>query len=64
MEILFQIIAVALVGAAAYFYRIGEQDWLFACAVLAACSFFVSIRFRIKKRIAARESAAADPDKS
>lgn len=63
MVLLFKIIAVALVGAAAYFYWIGEQDWLFTSAVLAACSFFLSIRFRIKRDLSSAESTkAADDD--
>jgi hypothetical protein len=51
MEILLRISAVALAGAAVYFYWAGEPDWLFASLVLAACSFFLSIRFKLKKRI-------------
>lgn len=64
MELLLKIIAVALLGAAVYFYSAGDQDWLFATAVLAACSFFLSLRFRIKKRIDdGRSTESADGTK-
>ncbi|MEP6944816.1 MAG: hypothetical protein ABJA02_02780 [Acidobacteriota bacterium] len=56
MEIAFKIIAVVLVGAAAYFYSIDEKDWLFASGVLSACSFFLSMRFAIKKKMSAHQS--------
>jgi hypothetical protein len=55
MERIFQILAVILAGIAAFFLWKGESDWLFACIVLSACSFFLSIRFRIKGRMRERE---------
>lgn len=51
MEIVFNILAVALLGAAVYFYSTGDPDWLFASVVLGVCSFFLGVRFRIKKRM-------------
>ena len=43
-----RILAVALLGAAVYYYSTGESDWSFASAVLSACSYFLSLRFRFK----------------
>ncbi len=66
MEIVFNILAVALLGAAAYFYSVGDADWLFASIVLGICSFFLGVRFRIKKRMdearVSAISAEADDD--
>jgi len=61
MELILNILAVALVGAAAYFY-FGGGDWdrIFACLVLASCSFFLSMRFRIKKRLAEYHAQQAE----
>ena len=56
VQVSFYLLAAALLGAAAYFYNNGETDRVFACAVLAACSFFLGLRFRLKK-IAAGTSA-------
>ena len=61
----FQIPAVVLLGAAAYFYSRDYKDAAFAAAVLAVCSFFLNIRFQIKQRVDARRAAereAALPD--
>jgi len=61
----FQISAVALIGAAAYFFSRGDTDAAFAAAVLAICAFFLNIRFQIKQRVDARRAAeenAALPD--
>lgn len=64
MEILFNILAVALLGASAYFYSAGDPDWLFASVVLGICSFFLGVRSRIKKRMndAQASEIAADAD--
>ncbi len=51
-----RILVVTLLAAAAYFYSAGEQDWFFACLVLAACSFFLSLRFSIKANMAKRDA--------
>jgi hypothetical protein len=59
-ERIFQVLAVAFAVLAAYFLWQGETDWLFVTAVLGACSFFISIRFQIKERALARESAEAE----
>ncbi len=59
--------AVVLAGAAAYFWWADNFDFAFAGVVLAACSFFLSIRFQAatrKKEIddqRARDSDASSP---
>ena len=54
MERILQILAAGFLIAAAYFFWRGVTDWSFACGVLAACSFFLSMRFQIKERVAER----------
>ena len=60
----FQILAVALIAAAAYFFIHSEYDDAFVTAVLGICSFFLSIRFtfkpRVQERLAAREQSQLD----
>lgn len=45
---IFQIVAVVLAAAAAYFWWAGNFDYAFAGVVFAICSFFLSMRFRLK----------------
>lgn len=62
MVLIFQIAAVVLAGAAAYFWWAGISDFAFAGVVLALCSFFLSMRFQVKARndeVAARRAADA-----
>jgi hypothetical protein len=47
---------VVLAGAAAFLLWKENNDWAFACGVLAVCSFFLSIRFQFKARIREREA--------
>jgi len=61
MERLLQILAVILLGIAAFFFWRGDSDWLFACVVLSICVFFLSMRFRIKARMLQSE-AEQTPD--
>jgi len=56
MERLFQILAVILAGVAAYFWWLGNTDWLFLSAVGGAVCFFLSIRFQVKERLKVREA--------
>lgn len=56
MEQLLQILAVILLGSAAFFFWRGDSDWLFACVVLSICAFFLSMRFKIKSRMRQREA--------
>jgi hypothetical protein len=57
----FQILAVALLAAAAYFLIRGDLDDAFVTGVLGVCSFFLSVRFtfkpRVQERLSAREHA-------
>ena len=47
---IFQIAAVVLIGLAVYFWWADNFDYAFAAVVLAICSFFLSMRFRLKAR--------------
>ncbi len=63
MERLFQILAVILIGVAAFFVWTGNTDGVFAAAVAGAACFFLSIRFQVGKRVKERkaeEESAAD----
>jgi hypothetical protein len=64
MERIFQIAAVILAGVVAFFMWKGDSDWVFPCAVLSACAFFLSVRFRIKNRIKEREIASEETTQS
>ncbi|MBX7055766.1 MAG: hypothetical protein K1X36_12495 [Pyrinomonadaceae bacterium] len=57
MELASKVLAVILLGVAAYFYSAGESDYAFAAAVVGICSFFLSMRFAIKRRLAAAETS-------
>ena len=56
MELVFRILAVILIGIAAYFLWQGNGDGAFVAAVLGAVSFFLSIRFQVKARLKQREN--------
>ncbi len=56
MERLFQILAVILIGVAAYFLWHGNNDGMFVSAVFGAVCFFLSIRFQVKERLKLREA--------
>ena len=55
IDTVFQILAVALAVAAAYFLWSGNKDGAFISVVLGCVSFFLSIRFQAKARSAANE---------
>ena len=55
-------LAAVLIAAAAYLLWRNITDWAFVCGVLAACSYFVSIRFRIRSRMFDREAVDDDQD--
>ncbi|MBX3291466.1 MAG: hypothetical protein KF881_01090 [Acidobacteria bacterium] len=59
IERLFQIMAVVLAGTAAYLYSAGYNDLFFVVSVLAAVSFFLSIRAQVKARNLIREARLA-----
>lgn len=48
---IFQITALILVIVAAYFLWMENKDGVFVAAVLAASSFFLSIRFQARARL-------------
>jgi hypothetical protein len=52
---IFQILAVFLAALSAYFYWQANSDGAFFFLVTSACSYFLSIRFEAKERLA-RES--------
>lgn len=69
MERVFQIAAVILATAAAYFLWAGNQDGLYICIVMGCVAFFLSIRVQVKRRndireaaIIARQDAEAAPE--
>ncbi|MEJ7701892.1 MAG: hypothetical protein WKF71_19945 [Pyrinomonadaceae bacterium] len=55
MDKLFQILAVILIGVAAFFLWNDNADAAFASAVFGAVSFFLSIRFQVKARLKLQE---------
>lgn len=62
IERIFQIAAVVLAGAAAYFLWIGNRDYGFVAVVLGCVSFFLSVRFQVKERNRVREAENAETD--
>ena len=54
---IFQLMAVVLAGAAAYFFWGGNRDYTFVAIVLGCLAFFLSIRFEVKAR---NETRAAE----
>jgi hypothetical protein len=55
MELVFRILAVILIGIAAYFLWSRNGDAAFISVVLGAVSFFLSIRFEVKQRLKIKE---------
>ena len=55
MERVFQILAVVLAVAAAYFLGVGNKDGAFVSVVLGCVAFFIGIRFQAKARTAAND---------
>lgn len=56
MERLFQILAVILIGVAAFFVWNGNTDGIFVAAVGGAVCFFLSIRFQVGTRVKQRKT--------
>ena len=54
MELTFKILAVILIGIAAFFLWQGNYDAVFVSAVFGAVCFFLSIRFEVGKRVKQR----------
>jgi hypothetical protein len=57
----FQILAAALVVAAAYFLIRADYDDAFVTGVLGVCSFFLSVRFTFKPRVDERITTRLHP---
>ena len=51
----FQIASLIFAGISAYFIWMENKDGVFVALVLAASSFFLSMRFQAKARLAASE---------
>jgi hypothetical protein len=69
IDTVFQILAVVLGGAAAYFLFNGNRDGAFVSVVLGCVAFFISVRFQVKARNATRQAEreaaeASEPAKS
>jgi predicted Na+-dependent transporter len=60
MERLFQILAVILIGIAAFFVWSGNTDGVFVAAVAGAVCFFLSIRFQVGARVKQRKAEEAE----
>lgn len=55
IDTIFQVLAVVLAVAAAYFLWVGNKDGAFVSVVLGCVAFFLSIRFQAKARNLANE---------
>lgn len=53
-----QVVAVILAIAGVYFVWQADKDAAFVSLVLAACAFFLTIRFQAKERLSEREPVA------
>ncbi len=60
MERLFQLLAVVLIGVAAFFLWRSKTDAMFISAVLCSVCFFLSYRFQVKERMEQREKEAQE----
>lgn len=56
LERIFQILAVILIGVAAFFLWKGNKDGVFITAVIGAVCFFLSVRFQVKQRLSETEA--------
>lgn len=64
LDLLFKILAVVFVAVAAYFLWQGNRDSLFVSAVLAAVSFFLSIRFTFSENKKQRQAEYQSNDEN
>jgi Na+/H+-translocating membrane pyrophosphatase len=60
LEILFKILAVVLLGAAALLFWYHNTEEAFAAGVLSACAYFLGMRFQLKAGLNKREAEAAE----
>lgn len=56
IETVFQVLAVVLGLAAAYFLYTGHRDGAFVAAVVACCAFLLNLRFQAKARNKIRDA--------
>ena len=56
LELIFKLLAVILVGVAAFFLWQKNWEGVFAAAVLGICAFFLSMRFQLKARLDKRKA--------
>lgn len=59
---IFQILAVILLGVAAYFLWSANTDGVFVSLILSGCAFFLNMRFQIKERLKARVVPEAEEE--
>lgn len=62
MDRVFQALAAALAGLAAYFLWAGNNDGAFVSAVVGCVSFFLGIRSQVKERNRIREAETVDAE--
>jgi coenzyme F420-reducing hydrogenase delta subunit len=55
-ELLFRLLALLFMAAAAYFLWTTYTDGVFVAGVLAAVCYFLSVRFQIKRRMRKQET--------
>ena len=64
-ELLFRLLAMMFIAASAYFLWTGNREGAFVTGALGACSYFLSLRVQIKRRLRQREEdekAAAESE--
>ena len=61
-ERLFQALAIVVAAAAGFFLWRVQTDAAFVTGVLAAVSYFISLRIQIKERLAQRSADEAEDD--
>ena len=54
MQIVFKVLAVVLLGTAAFLLWQNNPEYAFAAAILSSCSYFLSMRFQLKARLTER----------
>lgn len=60
----FQILAVVLALIGAFMAWSADRDWAFIFLVLAACSYFIGMRFQIKARLPDRSTNEKPPEET
>jgi Na+/H+-translocating membrane pyrophosphatase len=63
LEIVFKILAVVLLGAAAVLFWYHNTEIAFAAGVLSACAYFLGMRFQLKAGLNKR-NAESEPEES